>query len=97
MLKHGEVNPLNVFGLRQLLHCPPHFTQVSFDLATSEKRITDWVHENLAGRFYFGDYIFTDNEGTKMSKCVAFEIAAEASYFSLFLDKVNCWNNDNLQ
>ena len=95
MIKHGEVNPLNVFGLRQLEHCPPHFAQVPFDLATSEKRITDWIYENLDGRFYFGDYIFSDDDGTKMRKCAAFELHSEASYFSLFLDKVNTWNDAN--
>jgi hypothetical protein len=91
MLKHGEVNPLNVFGLRQLEHCPPHFAQVPFELATSEKQIINWIYENLDGRFYFGDYIFSDDDGTKMRKCVAFEVHSEASYFSLFLDKVNTW------
>ena len=98
MLKHGEANPLNVFGLRQMTHCPPHFTRVSFDLATSEKRITDWIYEHLDGRFYFGDHIYSDSDsGTKMQKCVAFEVHSEASYFSLFLDKVNTWNGVDLQ
>ena len=96
MLKHNDVNPLNVFDLRQTAHCPPHFVQVPFDLATSEKRIVDWIYENLDGRFYFGDYIFSDKEGTKSQKCVAFEIHSEASYFSLFLDKVNTWNGADL-
>lgn len=96
MLKHGEVNPLNVFGMREMHHCPPHFAVVPFDLATSEKRITDWIYEHLAGRFFFGDHIFSDSEGTKMQKCAAFEIHSEASYFSLFLDKVNTWNNAEL-
>lgn len=91
MLKYGEVNPLNVFGLRQLEHCPPHFTQVPFDLSTSEKKIKDWIYENLEGRFYFGDYIFSDDEGTKMRKCAAFELHGEASYFGLLLDKINTW------
>jgi len=95
MLKHGEINPLNVFGLRQLSHCPPHFSRVSFDLATTDKRITDWIYENLSGRFWYGDsYYTTDTGSTVMQKSVAFERHSEASYFSLMLDKFNSWNSD---
>ena len=56
MLKHGEINPLNVFGLRRMDHCPPHFEKVYFDLRTSEKHISDWIYEHLIGRFWFGDF-----------------------------------------
>ena len=31
MIKNGEVNPLNVVGLRQLSHCPAHFETIAFD------------------------------------------------------------------
>ena len=91
MLKYGEVNPLNVFGMRRLDHCPPHFTEVKFDLKTNLKRITDWVYENLEGRFYADDS-YTEIDGrVQMQKCLAFENPAEASYFALFLDKINSW------
>jgi hypothetical protein len=94
MLKHNDINPLNVFGLREMQHCPPHFFKVSFDLTTSEKRVKDWVYENLDGRFWLGDRYFTTSAGTTdMQKCVAFELHSEASYFSLFLDKVNSWDH----
>ena len=90
MLKHGEANPLTVFGLRRVDHCPPHFTRVLFDLHTTEKAITDWIWENLSGRFYIGDeYIETAGESMHMQKLVAFEIAGEASYFSLIFDTIN--------
>lgn len=92
MLKHGEINPLSVFGLRQMEHCPPHFARVPFNLATSEKKITDWIWENLEGRFWIGDSYYTDEKSTAMQKCVAFEEHGEASYFSLFLDKINSWD-----
>lgn len=95
MLKHGEINPLNVFGLRQMSHCPPHFSRVSFDLTTTDKRITDWIYENLSGRFWYGDsYYTTDTGSIVMQKSVAFEQHSEASYFSLMLDKFNSWNSD---
>jgi hypothetical protein len=89
MLKHGEVNPLNVFGLRRTEHCPPHFEKLIFDLRATDKIITDWVYENLAGRFFYGDYYYTHNGQSTLSKCIAFEEAGELSYFGLFLDTIN--------
>jgi hypothetical protein len=90
MLKHNEVNPLAVFGLRRVEHCPPHFTTIKFSLRTNEKNITDWIWENLAGRFYLGDdYAQTDAGYISMDKLVGFEQAGEASYFSLVIDTIN--------
>lgn len=93
MLKYGEVNPLNVWGLRQLEHCPPHFVKVNFDLQCNFKKITDWIVENLEGRFYAGDSYSEDNQRIQMHKCVAFEIPGEASYFALILDKLNTYES----
>lgn len=93
MLKHNEVNPLAVFGLRELEHCPPHFTQVTFDLKTQDKRITDWIWVNLTGRFYYGDWYYKDSaNNVHVQKCAAFETAGEASMFALMLDQINCWD-----
>jgi hypothetical protein len=90
VLKYGEANPLAVFGLRRLEHCPPHFVQVPFDLKGSEKTISDWVHTNLTGRFWYGDHYYKDSSSNvHVQKCVAFEIAGEASMFSLMLDQIN--------
>ena len=93
VLKYGEPNPLNVFGLRRLEHCPPHFTVIQFELKTNIKQITDWIHENLEGRFYAGDSYCEDSNSQRiqMIKCVGFENPSEASYFSLLLDKLNTW------
>jgi hypothetical protein len=90
MLTAGDVNPLSVFGLRQLEHCPPHFAKVGFDSAVEDKRVTDWVWENLTGRFYFGDQYVEDANGPKyIEKVIAFELHSEASYFALFLNEIN--------
>ena len=90
MLKHNEVNPLAVFGLRELEHCPPHFIQVTFDLKAPEKSILDWIWVNLEGRFYFGDLYYKDDaNNVHTQKCAAFEIAGEASMFALMLDQIN--------
>jgi len=84
MLKYGQVNPLNVWGLRRVNHCPPHFERVEFTLNTTEKKLLDWIYENLEGRFYF----FSD--ATYPRQCiVGFEIVGEASYFLLMLDQFN--------
>ena len=90
MLKHNEVNPLSVFGLRRVDNCPAHFTRFTFDLTVQEKTITDWIYENLTGRFYVGDnYFLHDNGKVGMHKCAAFELPGEASYFALQLDTIN--------
>lgn len=89
MLKYGEVNPLAVFGLRRVEHCPPHFTKVEFDLRTMEKTIADWIWANLSGRFYYGDMYYIDGTSVAFHKCAAFEIPGEASMFGLILDQIN--------
>jgi len=90
MLKYGEANPLAVFGLREMDHCPPHFTPVLFELRSNPKVISDWIWANLSGRFWYGDwYSKTDQELVQIQKCAAFEIAGEASMFALILDQIN--------
>ena len=90
MLKHNEANPLAVFGLRELEHCPPHFVQVNFDLKTTEKAISDWIWTNLSGRYYYGDMYFKDTSNhVAFQKCAAFELPGEASMCALLLDQIN--------
>jgi hypothetical protein len=94
MLKHNEINPLAVFGMRRMDHCPPHFVVLNFDIRVHEKKITDWIWENLDGRFYLGDrYQLIETSGSvSMQKSIGFEIPGEASYFSLILDTINTDN-----
>jgi len=89
MLKHGIVNPLNVLGLRRISHCPPHFEKVFLNLRVPEKTITDWIYENLEGRFWSGDLAQEIDGRTQIFYCVAFEKSSEASYFALCLDLIN--------
>jgi hypothetical protein len=89
MLKYGEVNPLAVFGLRELEHCPPHFIQVDFPLKAHEKEISDWIWANLSGRFWYGDRYYKNKNVVEMCRCAAFEIPGEASMFALILDQIN--------
>lgn len=94
MLKHNEVNPLNVFGLRRLEHCPPHFETLCFDLKTQEKNLTDWIYENLTSRFFLGDTYIINPENGNLILChkVGFEDASELSYFGMFLDTINVYD-----
>ena len=90
MLKHNEANPLAVFGLRELDHCPPHFSRVEFELKTDEKSISDWIWTNLGGRFWYGDWYYKDSDGNvNFQRCAAFEVPGEASMFALILDQIN--------
>jgi len=93
MLKHGDINPLSVFGLRQIAHCPPHFERVGFDTKISEKQLTDWIFENLDGRFWIGDSFYTSGNNVGMQKCIGFESPGEASYFALMLDQINTYGS----
>ena len=94
MLKHNEANPLSVHQLRRMDYCPPYFTAVHFDLATQDKSISDWIWENLEGRFYYGDFYTEDDNGKAgMQKMAAFELPGEASYFALVLTTINAYDN----
>lgn len=89
MLKYGQANPLAVFGLRELDHCPPHFTVVDFELKCNKKHINDWIWTNLSGRFWCGDYYYKHTDLTVQSTRAAFEIPGEATMFALVLDQIN--------
>jgi hypothetical protein len=94
-LVNGEVNPLEVFGMRRVNHYPPHFSPVAFDLRVNEKHILDWIYTHSASRFYFGDrYFYNSNGKIEFAKVVAFESAGEASYFALMLDNINVIKHD---
>jgi hypothetical protein len=89
MLIHGEVNPLNVFGLRRLDHCPPHFEKILFDLKCEIKIVSDWIYTNLEGRFYLGDHSYSQDGVFTIQTLAAFERASDASYLGLMLDQIN--------
>ena len=85
MLKYNIANPLAVFGLQRVTHILPHFTKCVFQLSYSEKRISDWLYENVEGRFFAG-YIVISNE---RQYCVAFEEPIEATMFAMQRDQID--------
>jgi len=88
-VKKLTINPLNLFNLRRVEHCPPHFCVVDFDLATSDKKVSDWIFEHLSGRFFMGDVLTPSERGRKINKRAAFEIHGEATLFALQLHEIN--------
>lgn len=94
MLKYGEINPLNVMGLRELSHCPPHFTKVFFNCRIPDKKIKDWVYSNLQSRFWLGDLYRKENGKAEIFKCVAFEEPSESTIFLLNLDIINSYGKN---
>ena len=56
------------------------------------KTISNWIYENLEGRFYLGDVDVARTPGGKIidrQSLVAFETPSEATYFSLYLPQIN--------
>lgn len=84
-----QPNPLNLFNLRRVEHCPPHFYAVDFDQVSNDKKISDWIWENLTGRFFLDDAIVLESGNRTIVKRAAFEIHGEATYFALQLPEIN--------
>lgn len=88
-MKLQTVNPLNLFNLRRVEHCPPHFYGVDFDLYGNDKKIADWIYEHLSGRFFLGDVWSAKADRRQICKRAAFEIHGEATYFAIQLNDIN--------
>ena len=104
MLRDGEPNPLSVHNQRLIEGtCPPHFTQVTFDLYLHQihKNFTDWIWENLEGRFWFGDIYHVESNllptispsQIHMYACGAFELPSEATMFAMCRDQISTPNH----
>lgn len=89
MIELMQINPLNLFDLRIVEHCPPHFFAVDFDCKVQVKRISDWIYEHLHGRYYLGDALLIKQGRQTICKRAAFEIHSEASYFAMVLPELN--------
>lgn len=87
--KKFQPNPLNLFNLRRVEHCPPHFYAVEFDSQVAEKKLSDWIWENLSGRFFLGDVFITTESKREIRKRAGFEIHGEATYFALQINEIN--------
>jgi hypothetical protein len=50
-LNRGEVNPLNVLGLRKLNFIPEHFAKITVSNIVDIKSIDIWINYNLNSRY----------------------------------------------
>jgi len=89
MIKAGTINPLNVFALRKVAHCPLHFEKVYFDLRVDLSDIINWIEENLEGRYHIGQHYKESSGGNSLQYIAAFEHHAEASYFAIMQYQIN--------
>lgn len=50
-LSRGQVNALNVLGLRKLKFIPKHFCKISIKHHVDSKMIEEWINFNLNSRY----------------------------------------------
>lgn len=100
MMSASNINPLAASNSRRMWHCPPHFTKIevdvhAVDLVSSvtvntyrERNVRWWLYENIEGRFFLGNTTIESGRMLKDRFVVAFENAAEATFFSLIKNQV---------
>lgn len=85
-MKLKEPNPLDVLLKRRVGFCPTHFTTTSLKKRYNlEGAICDWIHDNLKGRYFFGQNVQLNKEDNSLGTVytVGFENGKELSYFML--------------
>ena len=50
-LKHGEVNPLGIVGMRKLDFIPEHFAKLAVNRNIDVNLLHIWIEFNLSGRY----------------------------------------------
>lgn len=50
-LMRGQINPLNVLGVRKLNYIPDHFETMTLSNQYYVDRIESWIYQNLDSRF----------------------------------------------
>ena len=85
MIKKGKINPLEVFGIRRVNYCPSYFESAKLKMQYNlNNAITQWVEDNLSGRYYIGQTVVLNEEnGIEVRLKLAFEKESELSYFML--------------
>jgi hypothetical protein len=84
-VKLKDPNPLDVLSKRRVAYCPPHFETTNVNKSYNlENAISEWIIENLKGRFYIGNNVDLDkSNNVKSVYTIGFENASEMSYFML--------------
>jgi hypothetical protein len=84
-IKNGKINALNVLGLRKVDFPAHHFTYTivpKFN-PTLTSRLNSWIHQNLNGRYYIGQYISLIDNTIVFTTRIGFEHEKELSFFRL--------------
>lgn len=50
-LNRGEINALNVFGIRKLSFIPNHFSKISVSPGINKQALMHWIEYNLNSRY----------------------------------------------
>lgn len=84
-LKRGEVNPLNVLGLRKLDFIPKHFETIVLKTAVRDIKMLDqWISHNLNSRYAIKTtFALDENKKLVEAKEVGMEDPKELTMFSL--------------
>jgi hypothetical protein len=82
--KTFKVNPYNVFEMRRVSFCPPHFESILLTPTYNiNKALDEWILTNLSGRYYIGTDVDCKEGPIKQKVKIGFEKSSELSYFML--------------
>jgi hypothetical protein len=90
-LKRGEVNPLNVLGMRRLDFIPKHFATIVLKIPVNNIKMLDqWISHNLNSRYAIKT-TFTLDENKKLIEAreIGMEDPKELTMFSLGCPYIN--------
>lgn len=83
-LNRGEVNPLNVLGVRKLPYVPFHFAKTYTENLKDIYEIDDWIYTNLNSRYCIKKTHKLDKNNKISEVCeIAVEDPKELSMLSL--------------
>jgi hypothetical protein len=83
-LKRGEINPLNVLGLRKLDFIPEHFTRISIDHTIDLVKLISWIEYHLNSRYAIVSKFSLDSNRRIFSKLeIGFEDPKEITLLTL--------------
>lgn len=83
-LNRGEVNALNVLGLRKLSFIPKHFSKISLENNIDIKLLGQWIEFNLNSRYAIQTNLGLDDNRKMVSIIeVGFEDPKELTIFTI--------------
>jgi hypothetical protein len=84
-LAKNTISKFNIFGLRKVNSCPPHFKTITVPYKwNTSGDVETWIYENLSGRYYIGKTVKLDADSTLQTVIlIGFENHKEATFFLL--------------